>query len=336
MEQQIKLVEESGQEVITGMIAEYNPFRSQLAELKELNKRLAFDYESPEGQKGAEDHIKKIKKSRAALEKVRKEIAEPALRRKQAIDSEAREIKLALEDMINEHQKPLDEIEQRNQARITAIQSRIADIEHRAECAGFDSKQCADSIAYLNAIEFDGSFEEFDKQAREAVASSLEALTKQHDYAAQSEKQAAELVEAQRKAEEAERKERERIEAERQKAEVERLQKEADERARITAEAEATRRIKEAEDAKQKAIDEAKAEAERVKQEAERKERERLAAIEAEKAEAARRSADIEHRKAVNNAAVKVLLEAGITEAQAKEVVTLIAQGAVPNVSIRY
>lgn len=99
--------------------------------------------------------------------------------------------------------------------------------------------------------------------------------------------------------------------------------------------------------AEAKAAEDARvAEAARVAAE-QRAERDRVAAVEAERrrvaeeAEAQRRAddqraADRAHRGRINSAAVAALLATGISEEQARVVVTAIISGSIPNVSIRY
>jgi hypothetical protein len=70
---------------------------------------------------------------------------------------------------------------------------------------------------------------------------------------------------------------------------------------------------------------EADAKALKEKQEAERIETKRLA-----------READLNHRKTINNQVISDLLVHGITEAQAKAIITAIAKGEILNVKITY
>jgi len=153
-------------------------------------------------------------------------------------------------------------------------------------------------------------------------------------------------------AEQAEREARERAERE------ERIRQEAAERAKKEAEEAVARAEREAQEARERAEQERAEAVERERLAAERAERERAEAIRAaeqraaaeaarvereRKAEAdrieaenARRAADREHRKTINNAALAALVEGGIDEDVAKTVITLIASGSVPAVSIHY
>lgn len=153
-------------------------------------------------------------------------------------------------------------------------------------------------------------------------------------------------------AEAAARAEREAIEA---KARAER---EAAERARIASEQAEARAKAEAEAAKlrEQESDRRRIESEeRAKREAqeaaERAERNRIAAVEAERArieqerieaerksaaEQAAREADKENKRKVNNGILSALESIGITTEQAKAIITAIAKGGIPRVSIRY
>ena len=81
----------------------------------------------------------------------------------------------------------------------------------------------------------------------------------------------------------------------------------------------------------------------RAKEAAEKIERERLAEEQRKAAEAARiareeaaKAADRNHRKDVNNKAFKALTDEGVESECAKKVITLIASGVIPGVSIKY
>jgi len=155
-------------------------------------------------------------------------------------------------------------------------------------------------------------------------------------------------------------------EAERQRAaHEEEIRRKAAEQARIEAEQAAQRErdaaakreadLKAAKERAEREAREAQGRAERQAKEArERAEREKQAAIEAEQrkareAEAARlaeekritdeaaaRAADVAHRKAVNNKALADLVAVGLTEEQARTVVTAIAKGEVTAIRITY
>jgi hypothetical protein len=97
------------QEIIVGQIAEYTPFRQQLAELKANNEALVFEYETVEGEKEARSHINTIRLSKGAVERTKKELSADLLVRTRLINDEAKQIIAALDDAIEVHMKPLEE-----------------------------------------------------------------------------------------------------------------------------------------------------------------------------------------------------------------------------------
>lgn len=74
----------------------------------------------------------------------------------------------------------------------------------------------------------------------------------------------------------------------------------------------------------------------RILREAEAKEKNRLDEEKRIADEAAARAADVEHRRAINAAAVQALIEQGIPDDWAKACVVAIARGKVPATTINY
>ena len=330
-------------------IAAYQPFYAQLAELEKNNSSIAFDYESPKGNKEARSHIFKLRQSKAALEKTRKDEKSESLRTGKAIDSEADEIEKRIEAMIQVHQAKIDEIEQREKDRIAKIQARLSALREV-----YHEKSAADYRYHLNtleAVEINDSWAEFvaeasiakdqainkhrqllaDRELADAQAAELEKLRKEAAERAQKEhddaiaKAAAEkaIVDAEAKA----RQEREEAELAIARAE-----------AKAKAEAEAAERRElqlklEAEQDKKDALAKAHSDAERAVQ----AEKDRVAAVaKAEAEDAARREKNQAHKRSVNNVAMKAFVAGGIDEETAKAVIKLIATGSVPNISISY
>ena len=54
-------------------IAAFSEFRSQLATLKHDNSKAVFNYADPKGNKEARSHIYKLRQTKSAVDKVRKE-----------------------------------------------------------------------------------------------------------------------------------------------------------------------------------------------------------------------------------------------------------------------
>lgn len=285
-----------------GKIVEYNEYRAQLATLAEGNSKAVFDYRSAKGNKEARSHVYKLRQTKGAIEKVRKELKEDILVKGRLIDSEAKEITAVVESMIEVHETPLKQIEQEEAARIKGHQDKIARIEesldpcYQAMHSGF----IATCLADLEAMQPDESFEEFTAEAISAYKKAHAYLIECHTKAAQREAEAAELERLRKEAAERDRIEREnRIAAEaKAKAEAD-AKAAAEKREREIAEQQA--KAKADAERKEREAAEAIAKAEREKAEAiERAERERLAAI--AKAEADAKAAEERQREAVAKA----------------------------------
>ena len=337
-------------------IAAFSEFRSQLAQLKHDNEKAVFNYADPKGNKEARSHIYKLRQTRAAVEKVRKDQKAEALEYGRMVDGTAKEISEQIDAMIEIHEAPLREIEAKEAARIQAHKDRIS-----AMCVILDGSESAAEIqAKLVAIEsfvIDDSLQEFKAEALLVKTDAIEGLKKRHAAQLEIEAQQAELLRLRAEAAEREQKERhERIAreareaAERKAADAARAEKEASER-REREQKEAVERAEraqklaeqqaeQAEQAKREAQERAERAERQAKEDAERAirqaEEHRQAALKAEQEATARREADKAHRAKVNNAAVAALVASGLSDADAKLAVTAIAKGEVPAVRIDY
>lgn len=202
-------------------------------------------------------------------------------------------------------------------------------------------------LARLRAEKEERERQETERKAAEerAEAERREAEERKKHEEAEAKRQAEERERiAKEAAERAEREAAEKIEAERrERAAAEQRAKEAEERAAREAE-EAKRREEEAEARRQKEAEEAEhraaqrerqaADAERQRMEHEKAERERA---EREQREADQlRQQNREHRAKVMGAAKAAIMEIGIEEPQAKDIVLAVAAGNVPHVSIKF
>lgn len=146
-------------------VAAYKPFYDQLQELEKNNTAIAFDYESAKGNKEARSHVYKLRQSKAALEKTRKDEKAESLRIGKAIDSEAKEIEARIEAMIAVHQVKLDEIEKRETDRILAA---LSEIHHEGTTADYRYH-----LATLEQVKIDDSWQEFAVEASQAKDQSI-------------------------------------------------------------------------------------------------------------------------------------------------------------------
>lgn len=110
-------------------ITEYNVTKAALATLAQNYKSVVYQVATKEGMNSAKAARSEIKGYRINLEKMRKEIKEPALRRCQLIDDEARHITaelVALENPIDQQIKAEENrLEELRTAAIRAEQARI-------------------------------------------------------------------------------------------------------------------------------------------------------------------------------------------------------------------
>lgn len=299
-----------------GKIEEYDEFRGQLSELKEHNESVIFDYESPKGNKDARSHVFKLRKTKTAIDKMRKRLKAKSLEYGRKVDSEAKDILSQVEEMIAIHDEPIKLIEKREADRVLKHKESILVLNQYLshDFTGETSETIIIYISSLSQVEPDESLEEFTAEAikiyKEAKSKAEAALK----YRITFEKEKEELERLKKEQEQAEQKERER-----------RIAEQAKESAKI----ESARIKKEAEEKIQKAERDAKLAAERerekIQQEAEQAEREEK-----------QRERDKGHRASINNAAMDAMIAGGISKKAAKDVVILIAKKLIPNVAIRY
>jgi len=358
----------------SGEIAVYDEFRSQISEIKEANSKLVFNYSTPKGEKEARSHIFTLRKTKTAIDKARAAEKKSSLDYGRLVDSQAKTLISEVEDMIKIHQDPLDEIAQKEEARINAIKARMEAIDVYFTVTSADgAESISNSIEALTHTIIDASFQELQGDAMVIHKNALDHLNCELIEAQRIEHDRAEL--AKLKAEQAEREQKEREEriareasekAEREKAEaIEREQaaiaaqakaeqdaieyKARAEQQAIEAKARAEEQAKQAElnriaaeaKAKQDAIDAQKRADENARIAAENarlaevKRQEEQARLERE--EAARKAADLEHVKAINNEALTALIQVlDCSEEMAKSIIIAIAKKQIDHVSITY
>lgn len=346
------------------MVAEYQPFYAQLAQLEMDNSALVFDYEDKKGNKEARSHINTLRLTKGALERTRKSAKEESLLIGRAIDAEAKGIESRIEAMIVVHQRKIDEIEQREKDRIAAITDRIDSILLLGvEC--LDSSGLEASLAQAEEVAIDDSWQEFVVDAAKAKDSTVIRLRNILDSTKKREAEAAELerlradaaaraqkdrddeiakAAAEKATAEANDKANREAEKAKQAAESAELKAKQDREAAERRELELKLQAEQAErrrvEAEQKAIQDAKDAAIRAEQEKQiaiQAEKDRVAAIaKAEADEQVKREANRAHKAKINNSALAALVAGGINEDWAMECIKLIASGAIPSVQIHY
>lgn len=283
----------------------------------------------------------KVAKSKTALDSAGKSLADQLNAQLKPINSERKIIRDELDKLKDEVRKPLTDYENAETERVSSIKTRIqwfADIcIIDGDDIGISSSRLSERLASVSLVDIDDSFQEFKSDAVLAKNSATEFLTL---TIARTEKLEAEKAELERLRKESE--EREKTEREKQIAEE----------AAAKAASEAQEAAAKEKERHEQLIKEAAEREEKMKQDAIQAKVDSDAAIErarlqevarqvAEKEQAEReraaREADIENQRAVNNSAVSSLISvSGITEDQAKQIVSAIAKGLVNRVSISY
>ncbi|MGS0639093.1 hypothetical protein [Citrobacter sp. VF227] len=264
-----------------------------------------------------------VRRTKTAIDEAGKNLVAEMKKRPALVDASRKKVRDALDELAVEIRRPATEWE--------AEQDRIKAEEAARVKAENDRKQFESDheIALLMNDAFDREAKSKAEEAERQRIAHEEELKRQAEEKAKreaEEKAAVELAAAQKREADA-------IAA---KAQAELLAKQAQERA----EQEAKEAAEKAEREKQEAIAaeqrKAQEEADRIKREAEAKESARLAEEKRIADEAAARAADVEHRRAINAAAVQALIDQGIPDDWAKACVVAIARGKVPATTINY
>lgn len=287
-----------------------------LAKIRQETATIVPDVSCDKGRKEIASIAYKVARSKTVIDDAGKALVAEWKANSAKVDAERKKARDYLDSLKDEIRQPLNDweaeqeriakeaAEAEERARAEAEAARLAEIEARE--AAIRDREAAIAKAEADRLDAEEAAQaERDRAAREERIRS--------EAAESAKKEAAEAVgRAEREA--AESRERERLAAER-------------------AELEKTAAAERAERERREAVAAAE---QRAAAEAARVERERKAEADRIEAENARRAADREHRKTINNAALAALVDGGIDAEVAKAVITLIASGSVPAVSINY
>jgi len=272
-----------------------------IATITDIVRAYDIDISTSGGRAEMKAVAHKITRSKTMLEEAGKSLVIDMKTRCKVIDTARGEMKRQLDSLRDEFRKPLTDWE-------------VADKERKAKIKA-----------------------EKDRKEREELDRQQEKIRKEQEEIDRQKAEIAKQQGAQRQKEEDERKSREAVERARK-----------DERDKATErERAANRRQFEAEESEkrakadaQRAVEDGELRAEEARQEERRKiEAEQQQKIVEERAEQRRLdmlAADKNHRKNINRAALKSLVDGGIDEDTAKTVITLIVQGKVDRISIDY
>lgn len=210
----------------TNQITEYSQTAAAIGELRQRYENVIFPVTTPVGMKDALAARKELRDLRIGLEKLRKEIKEPALKRCQLIDSEAKEITshlTALEDPIDSQIKEEEQRKDKEKAerervereRVQGIRKMIdAFARLPLDSAGDSADDIKATLSDLESVEIGDEYAEFKAEAITVKTNAIVALTTLHAVTKDREDESARLK-AEREA-----LDREKAELERQRAEI--------------------------------------------------------------------------------------------------------------------
>jgi len=316
--------------------------------LKEIERQvsgLEYDLETDKGRKEIASTARKVSKSKILLDGLGKDLVATWKAKAKKVDAVRKPMRDFLDGLRDKVRQPLTEWEVAEKAKTAAEDAekrRIVEEEidrQDRELAEREAKVAAreaeiqrledERLAKEEADRLEKEQAERDERLKQEAA---EAATREAEARVDAEKKAIlkRAIDAKAKAEKAE---QDRLEA------IERAKRDkiaAEERAKL--EAERVEREKreaalKADREKQEAIEAEKAKA---KAESDAKELERIASEKAEKAKAEKLAANKKHRAKINREVLEDIGMTGISEAQAKAIITLIATGKVRNCTINY
>jgi hypothetical protein len=337
-------------EEITGIELYSEGGMNKWLELIEKEARgLTADLSTDKGRKEIASMAHKVAKAKVRFDDLGKTLTDEHRKKVDAVNEERRSMRDRLDSLKEEVRKPLTEWENEEAEKKANIDKMIAYIKELSFVPlEDDSAKIEEKLDMVKKVKIDDSFGDQANIASIEKEKSIEKLEAQLDTVKKREADEAELERLRK--EQAERDEKDRLEREEKErlAREEEIRKQEQERVELEAkkrEEKLKREKEEAEqrekEAKEKAARDAKEAEERIEREkaaAAQAERDRIAAEEkAEREAAEKREANKKHQAKINNAVVSGLVQvSGIKEAEAKAIVTAIAKGEIPHVSIQY
>lgn len=329
---------------------------AMLADIRKQATSLVPDLSTAKGRKEIASIAFSVAKTKTYLDGCGKELTDKYKEIPKRIDANRKLIRDTLDALKDEVRAPLTQYEAAEEARVAALQSRLARLNELGSSASIEIA-AADLQAMLTEVEqtaLDDSWQELLPQAtvaKELATKRLgEALAARQKYEAEQ----AELEQLRQKQAEQDRIDRERLIAEqaaeqarreeenRQRLEREAAQhreQEAQRQAQVAQQAaeQARRDAEAAELARQQAEANAARQAEEAAARAAEQERQRIADEQRQKAaEDAARAADMEHRRTINNAILMDLMGLGIDEGKAINLIKHIASNKIDHLTINY
>lgn len=329
---------------------------AMLADIRKQATSLVPDLSTAKGRKEIASIAFSVAKTKTYLDGFGKELTDKYKEIPKRIDANRKLIRDTLDALKDEVRAPLTQYEAAEEARVAALQSRLARLNELGSYASIEIA-AADLQVMLNEVEqnaLDDTWQELLPQAtvaKELAAKRLgEALAARQKYEAEQ----AELEQLRQKQAEQDRIDRERLIAEqaaeqarREEESRQRLEREAAQHREQEAqrqalaarerEEQARRDAEAAELARQQAEANAARMAEEAAARAAEQERQRIELEQARKQqEDERRAADMEHRRTINNAILMDLMGLGIDEGKAINLIKHIASNKIDHLTINY
>lgn len=290
------------------------------------------DASSPAGRKLIASMAFAVARSKTVLEGVGEKLAREAKELPKKIDSGRKHVRDTLDKWRDEVRKPLTDWEEAEEKRINGCKVELATLKALAEGPAGTVEEISAAITATEAVSDGADRQEFREDFRITKAMTLTALREKLAWRKTYDAEQIELAKLREQAQAREEEDRKRRAVE----EAARWQREQEE-AVAKAAAEATERARAEAAQREQALKDQAAAAERRAQEAEARAKAEAEAEAKRVQEAAEaRERNIEHRRAINRAAVDALVKGGLAEGAAKLAVQMIASGAVPAVKINY
>lgn len=317
-----------------------------LSAIETANKPASGNVMNDAGRKEIASAAYSIARKKTALDEAGKSVKDDAQKRVNAVNEMRRKAKERLEELQAAIRAPLTKWEEQEKARVASCKAIVDKIKESGVVTIDDTSSSVDErIKWLEGVEIATSdFQDMADFAFERRVEALLSLRNAHAALLKKEAEQAELERLRREQAERDAAEQDRIaqeraarEAEESRLRIEREKVAAAEKAKADAEARAAAEIAEKERAHQAELARIKAEADRAEKERADAEK-RAAAEQAARDEADRiRREDEAHRSAVMRSAKEALMEQGpLDEGTAKKIISAIAKGTVPNVTINF
>lgn len=323
-----------------------------LAKIETEARKHVPNLKTDKGRKAIASNARKVSSSKVIIENARKELVAKMVRDKRAIDEEGKRSVAFCDSLRDELRKPLTDWEDAEKDRIAAEKLAAefaADFDKAtAENDLFNRQKAVEAAEAKLAAEAeekrlaeDARLAEEQRVAREAQIA-LEATQKTEREAAealQAETNRAAQAETDRIAAEQrvviEREQAaERLLAAEQQAEVDRVA--AEQRLEVERQQAEERRVAAEQQAETDRLESIAAAKRQAQAETDRLERERVAEAKRLSDEADKKAANVSHQRSINKKALECLTENGIDEVTGKQLITLIAKGAIDFVTINY